>query len=78
MDCGVGFKVLDQAIDTTTKEGRIAAMDWGVQFGAKPKLNEIQIAEMKQKRSQGVMIKDLMSEYHISKASVYRLLQAGA
>jgi len=27
MDCGVGFKVLDQAIDTTTKEGRIAAMD---------------------------------------------------
>ena len=100
---GVGFKVLDQAIDTTTKEGRllfsilaslaefeteiraertnegrIAAMDRGVQFGAKPKLNEIQIAEMKQKRTQGVMIKDLMSEYHISKASVYRLLQAAA
>ena len=24
------------------------------------------------------MIKDLMSEYHISKASVYRLLQAAA
>ena len=49
-----------------------------MQFGAKPKLNEIQIAEVKQKRSRGVMIKDLMSEYHISKASVYRLLQAAA
>ena len=31
---------------------------------------------MKQKRSRGVMIKDLMSEYRISKASMYRLLQA--
>ena len=100
---GVGFKVLDQSIDTTTKEGRllfsilaslaefeteiraertnegrIAAMDRGVKFGAKPKLNKMQIAEMKQKRSQGVMIKDLMSEYRISKGSVYRLLQAAA
>ena len=102
-DRGVGFKVLDQSVDTTTKEGRllfsilaslaefeteiraertnegrIAAMDRGVQFGAKPKLNETQILEMKQKRSQGVMIKDLMSEYRISKASVYRLLRAAA
>ena len=31
---------------------------------------------MKQKRSRGIIIKDLMSEYYISKASVYRLLQA--
>ena len=36
------------------------------------------IAEIKLKRMRGVMIKDLMSEYHISKASVYRLLQAAA
>ena len=98
-DRGVGFKVLDQSIDTTTKEGRllfsilaslaefetelraertnegrIAAMERGVRFGAKPKLTENQIAEMKQKRSQGVLIKDLMDEYKLSKASVYRLM----
>ena len=96
---GVGFKVLDQSIDTTTKEGRllfsilaslaefetelraertnegrIAAMERGVKFGAKPKLTENQITEMKQKRSQGVLIKDLMNEYKLSKASVYRLM----
>ena len=96
---GVGFKVLDQSIDTTTKEGRllfsilaslaefetelraertnegrIAAMERGVKFGAKPKLTENQIAEMKQKRTQGILIKDLMTEYKLSKASVYRLM----
>ena len=100
---GVGFKVLDQSIDTTTKEGRllfsilaslaefetelraertnegrIAAMERGVKFGAKPKLTEDQIAEMIQKRSQGVLIKDLMSEYKLSKASVYRLMSEAA
>ena len=102
-DRGVGFKVLDQSIDTTTKEGRllfsilaslaafetelraertnegrIAAMERGVKFGAKPKLTENQIVEMKQKRSQGVLIKDLMSEYKLSKASVYRLISEAA
>ena len=102
-DRGVGFKVLDQSIDTTTKEGRllfsilaslaefetelraertnegrIAAMERGVKFGAKPKLTENQIAEMKQKRSQGVLIKDLMNEYKLSKASVYRLISEAA
>ena len=100
---GVGFKVLDQSIDTTTKEGRllfsilaslaefetelraertnegrIAAMERGVKFGAKPKLTEDQIAEMMQKRSQGVLIKDLMTEYKLSKASVYRLKSEAA
>ena len=100
---GVGFKVLDQSIDTTTKEGRllfsilaslpefetelraertnegrIAAMERGVKFGAKPKLTEDQIAEMIQKRSHGVLIKDLMTEYKLSKASVYRLMSEAA
>ena len=102
-DRGVGFKVLDQSIDTTTKEGRllfsilaslaefetelraertnegrIAAVERGVKFGAKPKLTKNQIAEMIQKRSQGVLIKDLMSEYKLSKASVYRLMSEAA
>ena len=102
-DRGVGFKVLDQSIDTTTKEGRllfsilaslaefetelraertnegrIAAVERGVKFGAKPKLTKNQIAEMIQKRSQGVLIKDLMAEYKLSKASVYRLMSEAA
>ena len=102
-DRGVGFKVLDQSIDTTTKEGRllfsilaslaefetelraertnegrIAAMERGVKFGAEPKLTENQIAEMNQKRNQGVLIKDLMNEYKLLKASVYRLMSEAA
>ena len=57
-----------------TNEGRIAAMERGVKFGTKPKLTEDQIVEMKQKRSQGVLIKDLMTGYKLSKASVYSLM----
>ncbi len=97
---GVGFKVIQQNIDTTTKEGRlmfsvlghwrslrlnlrqercdegrVAAMARGVKFGAKPKLTSAQIAEMRDKRANGVLIKDLMSEYRLSKASVYRLMK---
>ena len=96
---GVGFKVLQQNIDTTTKEGRlmfsvlgalaqfenelrkerceegrIAAVNRGVKFGAKKKLTDDQVAEMRQKRKDGAIIKDLMTEYGLSKASVYRLM----
>ena len=96
---GVGFKVLQQNIDTTTKEGRLmfsvlgalaqfenelrkerceegrqAAVSRGVKFGAPKKLNDEQVVEMRKKREDGVMIKDLMKEYGLSKASVYRLI----
>jgi DNA invertase Pin-like site-specific DNA recombinase len=96
---GVGFKVLQQNIDTTTKEGRLmfsvlgalaqfenelrkerceegrqAAVSRGVKFGAPKKLSGDQVAEMRQKRESGVLIKDLMNEYGLSKASVYRLM----
>lgn len=96
---GVGFRVLDQSIDTTTKEGRLLftmlaaiaefetelrkerqmegiakAKENNVRFGAKPKLTPVQIESMREKRANGVLIKDLMTEYGISKASVYRLL----
>ena len=95
----VGFKVLDQSIDTTTKEGRLMfsilasiaefetelrkerqmegiakAKENGVHFGRKSKLTDNQIIELKQKRADGVLIKNLMLEYELSKASVYRLL----
>ena len=97
---GVGFKVLQQNIDTTTKEGRlmfsvlgalaqfetelrqercdegrVAAMERGVKFGAKPKLTRQQILEMREKRAGGALIKELMREYSLSKASVYRLMR---
>ena len=96
----VGFKVLDQPIDTTTKEGRLMfsiiasiaqfetelrkerqmegiekAKENGVKFGRQAVLSDDQVAEMRSKRDSGILIKNLMSEYGLSKASVYRLLQ---
>ncbi len=55
-------------------EGINLAKSRGVQFGRKPKLTEDLIAELRQQRKAGVLIKDLMTEYDLSKASVYRLL----
>ena len=56
-------------------EGIAKAKAAGVCFGAKAKLSGQQLEKMRQKRSEGVLIKDLMVEYSLSKASVYRLLQ---
>jgi DNA invertase Pin-like site-specific DNA recombinase len=55
-------------------DGIGAAKEKGVEFGRKAKLSPAQIDEMKTKRAAGVLIKDLMKEYGLSKASVYRLL----
>ena len=96
----VGFKVLDQPIDTTTKEGRLMfsiiasiaqfetelrkerqmegiekAKENGVKCGRQAVLSDAQVAEMRSKRDSGILVKNLMSEYGLSKASVYRLLQ---
>ena len=46
----------------------------GVQFGRKAKLTVDEVKELREKRADGVLIKDLMSCYGLSKASVYRLL----
>lgn len=56
-------------------EGIAKAKENGVKFGAKAKLTQEQIAEMKEKREAGVLIKNLMEEYSLSKSSVYRLMQ---
>ena len=56
------------------EEGRQAAVNRGVRFGAPKRLNDEQVVEMRKKREDGVMIKDLMKEYGLSKASVYRLM----
>ena len=55
-------------------EGIAKAMENGVQFGRKAKLSDDEVQEMRQKRADGVLIKDLMLGYGLSKASVYRLL----
>jgi DNA invertase Pin-like site-specific DNA recombinase len=48
----------------------------GVKFGRKIKLSNDQIIEMKHKRDSGTLIKDLMTEYSLSKSSVYRLMNS--
>ena len=96
----VGFKVLDQSMDTTTKEGKLLfsilasiaefetglrkerqmegiakAKERGVHFGRSPKVSSEQIDQMRQERAKGVLIRELMAKYDLSKASVYRMLR---
>ncbi|MGZ8249614.1 recombinase family protein, partial [Methylomagnum sp.] len=59
-------------------DGIEAAKEKGVEFGRKAKLTPVQIEEMKAKRARGALIKDLMNEYGLSKASVCRLLGESA
>ena len=46
-----------------------------VQFGTQPKLSEEQITELRQRRENGELIRELMRDYGISKATVYRYLE---
>lgn len=57
-------------------DGIAKAKTNGVKFGAKTKLTDEQLTQMKSERESGVLIKDLMSKYKLSKASIYRLLSA--
>lgn len=56
------------------RDGIAKARQQGVHFGAKPKLTATQIQELRQRREQGQLIKTLMTDYQLSKASVYRYL----
>lgn len=46
----------------------------GVPFGAQYKLSDDQIAELRQRRENGDLIRELMQDYRISKATDYRYL----
>jgi DNA invertase Pin-like site-specific DNA recombinase len=46
----------------------------GVRFGPKKRLTLEQVTELWQRRAQGDLIKILMQDYGLSKASVYRYL----
>lgn len=55
-------------------DGISLARKKGVKFGRKKALTETQVQELRQKRTEGLLIKDLMEHYSLSKASVYRAL----
>ncbi len=46
----------------------------GTKFGEKPKLTPEQLTAMRKKRANGILIRELMTEYGLSKSFVYRLL----
>jgi DNA invertase Pin-like site-specific DNA recombinase len=46
----------------------------GVQFGVKSKLTDEQITDLRQRRQNGELIRELMKDFGISKATVYRYL----
>jgi DNA invertase Pin-like site-specific DNA recombinase len=55
-------------------EGIAKAKERGVSFGRQPKLSNEQVAELRKRRKEGELIRELMSDYSLSKATVYRLL----
>lgn len=55
-------------------EGIQKAKQRGVAFGRQKKLSSAEIQKMKEQRGQGTLIKDLMNQYGLSKASIYRYL----
>jgi len=55
-------------------DGIQKAKEHGVKFGRQKKLKAQQINEIRQRRKQGVLIKTLMKDYDLSKATVYRYL----
>jgi DNA invertase Pin-like site-specific DNA recombinase len=59
-------------------EGIQKAKRQGVKFGQIKRLNPTQVAELQARRQQGTLIKTLMQDYQLSKASVYRYLNESA
>jgi DNA invertase Pin-like site-specific DNA recombinase len=53
-------------------DGIHKARQRGVRFGKRPALKPNEVDALRQKREQGALIKDLMAEYRLSKATVYR------
>jgi DNA invertase Pin-like site-specific DNA recombinase len=55
-------------------EGTLKAKTRGVHLGRKKRLAPEQVSELRKRRAQGDLIKTLMQDYGLSKASVYRYL----
>jgi DNA invertase Pin-like site-specific DNA recombinase len=58
-------------------EGIAAALHRGVQFGQKPHLTPVQVAHLQQMRQDGLLIRQIMERFGLSRASVYRYLTQG-
>ena len=56
-------------------DGIQKAKERGVKFGQSKKLTQSEITNLQQKREEGVLIKELMKEYELSKSSIYRYLR---
>jgi DNA invertase Pin-like site-specific DNA recombinase len=57
------------------REGIVRAKQKGIKFGAQRKLSRQQVKELQKKRQDGMLIRELMAEYVLSKSSVYRYLK---
>lgn len=55
-------------------DGIKRAKERGVEFGRKKKLSKSDVEIMQKRRNGGVLIKTLMKDYSLSKASIYRYL----
>ena len=58
-------------------EGIAAALHRGVRFGHKPHLSLVQVAHLQQMRQDGLLIRQIMERFGLSRASVYRYLAQG-
>ena len=56
-------------------DGIVKAKERGVPFGRQKKITTQQIEELQERRKSGTLIKTLMADYNLSKASVYRYLK---
>jgi len=57
------------------RDGIAKAKERGVRFGQQKRLTDPQVVELQEKREKGRLIKELMKDYGISKATVYRYLK---
>jgi DNA invertase Pin-like site-specific DNA recombinase len=58
-------------------EGIAAALHRGVRFGQKPHLTPVQVTHLRQMRQDGLLIRQIMERFGLSRASVYRYLAQG-
>jgi DNA invertase Pin-like site-specific DNA recombinase len=56
-------------------DGIQKAKEKGIRFGRRKRLNKKQVSELRKRRQAGELIKELMNDYDLSKASVYRYLR---
>lgn len=70
----INEKYYNQVILSPSVQDKSTHKNSGKLIGRKPKLSLTEIEDLKYKRNQGHLIKDLMKEFDLSKASIYRLL----